>query len=91
MNKDILLLHPKDNVITVLKEIPEGSEVEFEREGRKFIIKANKKIPIYHKIAIQDLNIGESVYKYGEVIGIVKKEIKKGDHVHRRNLKSTFA
>ncbi|NVM04992.1 MAG: hypothetical protein HWN67_21905, partial [Candidatus Helarchaeota archaeon] len=43
-----------------------------------------------HKIAIKDLKVGEEVFKYGEVIGIAKKEIKKGDHVHRRNVKSTF-
>ena len=91
MKKDILILHPKDNVATVLMEISEGFEVKFEREGKKFIIKANKKIPIYHKIAIEDLKEGVFVIKYGEVIGLVKKEIKKGDHVHRKNIKSTFA
>jgi len=91
MKKDILILHPKDNVATVLMEISEGFEVKFEREGKKFIIKANKKIPIYHKIAIEDLKEGVFVIKYGEVIGLVKKEIKKGDHVHQKNIKSTFA
>lgn len=90
MTKDILIMHLKDNVATVLREIPEGNEVSIELEDKKFTIKANRKIPIYHKIAIQDLKVGEAVLKYGEVIGIVKKEIKKGDHVHRRNIKSTF-
>ncbi|MFX1449361.1 MAG: UxaA family hydrolase [Promethearchaeota archaeon] len=90
MTNDTLILHSKDNVATVLKEIAEGTELEIEIEGKKFTIKAIKKIPIYHKIAIKDLKIGTPVLKYGEVIGIVKKEIKKGDHVHRKNIKSTF-
>lgn len=86
-----LILHEKDNIATVLKEVPEGSEVEIERNNEKFTIKANKKIPIYHKIALEDIKIGEKVFKYGEIIGIAKKEIKKGDHVHTRNIKSAFA
>ncbi len=84
----ILILNEKDNVATVLREITEGTEVKIDENIK---IKANKTIPIYHKIALNDINVGEKVIKYGEVIGIAKKEIKKGDHVHTRNIKSTFA
>ncbi|MHA1379755.1 MAG: UxaA family hydrolase [Candidatus Helarchaeota archaeon] len=91
MSKTALLLHEKDNVATVLKEISKGTEVEIKKNNETITIKVNEKIPIYHKIALKDFNIGEEVLKYGEVIGIVKKEIKKGDHVHRKNIKSTFA
>ncbi|MHA1297978.1 MAG: UxaA family hydrolase [Candidatus Helarchaeota archaeon] len=91
MTRLFLILHEKDNVATVLKEIPEGTEIEIEKDNEKFLIKTNKKIPIYHKIALKDIKIGEEVLKYGEVIGIAKKEIKQGDHVHRKNIRSVFA
>ena len=86
-----LILDDKDNVATVLQEIPEDTEIQIEKNNEKLVIKANKKIPIYHKIAINDIKVGEQVLKYGETIGIAKREIKKGDHVHTRNVKSTFA
>ncbi len=91
MNKEILIIHPKDNVATALKEIPEGTEIIFEKNGKKISIKANMNIPIYHKIALQDFKIGDIITKYGEVIGIARKDIKQGDHVHQKNIKSTFA
>lgn len=91
MSKEILIIHPKDNVATVLKEISEGTEIIVEKEGKKFNIKANMNIPIYHKIALQDFKVGDTVIKYGEAIGIAKKGIKQGDHVHQKNIKSTFA
>lgn len=45
-------------------------------------------IPAGHKVALKDINKGEFVIKYGEVIGRASKDIKKGDWVHTDNLKS---
>ncbi len=45
-------------------------------------------VPAGHKIALKDVNKGEFVIKYGEVIGRATKDIKKGDWVHTDNLKS---
>jgi len=51
-------------------------------------VKALKDIPLGHKIALADLKVGDTVIKYGNDIGKVVGEIKKGDHVHVHNLKT---
>jgi len=45
-------------------------------------------IPLGHKIAMIDHQVGDSVIKYGADIGKVVAEIKKGGHVHIQNLKT---
>ena len=50
----------------------------------------NKKdnIPAGHKIALKDIKKGDSVIKYGMVIGKASQDIKEGEWVHTHNLKS---
>jgi altronate dehydratase small subunit len=43
-------------------------------------------IQIYHKIAIKGIKKGEPVIKYGQHIGVAKKDIKVGEHVHVHNV-----
>ena len=45
-------------------------------------------IPAGHKIALQDIQKGEFVIKYGEIIGRATDTIKKGEWVHTHNIKS---
>ncbi len=45
-------------------------------------------IPAGHKVAICDINKGEFVIKYGQIIGRATQDIKKGEWVHSHNLKS---
>lgn len=45
-------------------------------------------IPIGHKLAIRDLNEGDTVIKYGVDIGRVIKPIEKGQHLHVHNVKT---
>ncbi len=51
-------------------------------------IEALQDIPLGHKIALQDHSQGGGVLKYGEDIGKVVHDIKKGEHVHIHNLKT---
>jgi (2R)-sulfolactate sulfo-lyase subunit alpha len=51
-------------------------------------IKALDDIPLGHKIALNDHAEGGNVIKYGEDIGKVVANIKKGGHVHIHNLKT---
>ncbi|MCQ2796570.1 MAG: altronate dehydratase family protein [Bacilli bacterium] len=46
------------------------------------------KVKLGHKVALKDIKRGGQVIKYGEVIGIAKSNIKKGDWVHSHNLAS---
>ncbi|MFN3699871.1 MAG: UxaA family hydrolase, partial [Dictyoglomus sp.] len=45
-------------------------------------------IPLGHKVALKDLNKGDVVIKYGEIIGEATRDIKRGEHVHVHNIKS---
>ena len=91
MKKKAIVLHPEDNVATVLEKIEEGTELEVEIEPtNKQTITAIKKIKFLHKIAIKDIPEGTAVIKYGQIIGKATIDIKKGMHVHTKNVKSWF-
>lgn len=45
-------------------------------------------IPAGHKYALRDIKKGESVIKYGEIIGRATADIKSGEWVHTHNVKS---
>ena len=51
-------------------------------------IKSINKIPLGHKIALKDFEIGDTILKYGHDIGKVVAPIKRGDHVHVHNVKT---
>jgi (2R)-sulfolactate sulfo-lyase subunit alpha len=58
-------------------------------ENNKSIkIKSKNEISLGHKIAMLDLNEGDTILKYGHDIGKVVKAIKKGEHVHVHNVKT---
>ena len=45
-------------------------------------------IPAGHKYALRDIKKGETVIKYGQIIGRATADIKSGDWVHTHNVKS---
>ena len=51
-------------------------------------IQSLNEIALGHKIAMVDLNEGDTILKYGHDIGKVVKAIKKGEHVHVHNVKT---
>lgn len=51
-------------------------------------IETRDDIPLGHKVALRDHSQNDGVIKYGEDIGKVVADIKKGDHVHIHNLKT---
>ena len=51
-------------------------------------IQSINEILLGHKIAMVDLNVDDTILKYGHDIGKVVKSIKKGEHVHVHNVKT---
>ena len=45
-------------------------------------------MPIGHKVALKDLKAGDTAIKYGEDIGKIVADVKKGGYVHVHNLKT---
>ena len=82
--KNYVYMTDKDNVVTMIRQLNAGEAIEV--DGVK--IKANQDIPVYHKIAIEEIKTGETVVKSGESIGTASCDIHIGDWVHTQNLES---
>ncbi len=88
MAKIALVIDGIDNVATALSDINKSDIVKIKGQNKEFTVVSNADIPRGHKIAIADIRRGEAVVKYGEKIGVVISDIKKGDYVHIHNMDS---
>ncbi len=75
----ILRLNTADNVVIALRDIPAGADL-----GDGLV--AAEDIPQGHKIAAKPISVGETVRKYGQVIGVATQVVAAGSHVHIHNL-----
>lgn len=57
-------------------------------EDKPAQVVARQDIPIGHKIALKDMNPGDTVLKYGIDVGKVVAPIKAGEHAHVHNIKT---
>lgn len=80
-----LQLSEKDNVATALEDIEQKTELPVDGTN----ITVMESIPFGHKLALEPIETGEEVYKYGEVIGTATERIQRGDWVHAHNCEST--
>ena len=90
-NTDIIIHDEKDNVgvIVIDKVTPEQNcDCWIMENDKSAKIQAKNEILLGHKIAMNDLNEGDTIIKYGHDIGKVVKSIKKGEHVHVHNVKT---
>ena len=88
---DLIIHDEKDNVaVVVIDKTSKNQECNgWIMENDKTIkITSINEIPLGHKIAMVDLNEGDTILKYGHDIGKVVKSIKKGEHVHVHNVKT---
>ena len=69
---DVVRLHPDDNVVVAAGRIAKGTKVV--GEG----ITARDTIPTGHKVATRAISAGETVRKYGQVIGAATADIAPG-------------
>ena len=79
------MIHPRDNVVIALRKIAAGENV-VSKSLEAFT--ALDEIPSSHKIALRDIASGEEIIKYGEVIAVSTRTIRKGEWVHTHNLES---
>ncbi len=86
--RTVVVINPKDNVATALKDLEKGQLITFEVMGNKLEIILLNTIPFGHKIALKEIAKGEDVIKYGEVIGRTTQDIDIGEHVHIHNVES---
>ncbi len=86
------LVHsPKDNVgVVVVEELRSGTRMRgvITENDSTTSVTSKDDIPIGHKVALVNLKAGETIIKYGEDIGRMVADAKKGEHVHVHNLKT---
>jgi (2R)-sulfolactate sulfo-lyase subunit alpha len=86
------LLHdPKDSVAVVVVEgVKAGMTLTglILDEDRTITLPCVQDIPLGHKVALQDMAVGDTVYKYGVDIGRVVAPIARGAHAHVHNIKT---
>ena len=86
------VLHdPNDSVAVVVVEgIKAGQTLTglILDEDRTIDLRCTQDIPLGHKIALKDLNVGDTVIKYGVDIGKVVAPIKAGQHAHVHDIKT---
>ena len=88
---DIIIHDKKDNVgVVVIEKVDPNQKCNcwiMEDDGSA-TVEAKNEVPLGHKVALVDLNEGDTIIKYGHDIGKVVKAIKKGEHVHVHNVKT---
>jgi (2R)-sulfolactate sulfo-lyase subunit alpha len=57
-------------------------------EDRTITVACVQDIPLGHKVALKDMNAGNTVIKYGVDIGKVVRPIRAGEHAHVHNIKT---
>ena len=82
MNK-LFKINDKDNVAVALEELKKGEIIDN--------IKLLDDIPFGHKVLLSDLKNGENIIKYGNPIGHLTIDCKKGEHIHEHNLKTNLS
>lgn len=79
---------PDDNVVTVVEHTGPGDDIQFITPDGSRRIASRQAIPMGHKVALKDIERGEKVVKYDQVIGTASAKIEEGEHVHVHNVRS---
>ncbi|MGZ9586061.1 UxaA family hydrolase [Paenibacillus marinisediminis] len=83
---DALVVDEKDDVATLIRDAAAGESVHYWFNGQLQAITLNGDIQFGHKVALRMIQSGDTVKKYGEVIGRATEDIVAGSHVHVHNL-----
>ncbi len=88
---DFIIHEEADGVgVVVVENLKAGTECTgwIMHEDKTVSFKILNDIPIGHKVALKDFNIGDTIMKYNTDIGKVVAPIKKGEHLHVHNVKT---
>src|SRR5215470_11742747 len=82
MQRKVLKLDPRDNVLIALADIRQGQQIEFEHATYELV----SDVPAKHKFAAADLTPGGEVIMYGVLVGKAMKPIRRGEIITPQNL-----
>src|SRR5215207_4994512 len=78
-----LKIHPEDNVLVALKDLPAGTPVAV--ENKEFVLRDN--IAAKHKFFINNMTSGDEVIMYGVLVGKTQTDVPKGGLMTTGNTK----
>ncbi|MWB93898.1 altronate dehydratase [Flavobacterium sp. GA093] len=81
--KQVVKLHPDDNVLVALTDLQKGEIITFESEDYTLA----ETIKAKHKFYMQDMLQGAEVIMYGVLVGKVQNDVAKGSFMTTENLK----
>ena len=88
MSVDAIMIKAEDNVATALRDLKmEETALINVGEGQKQM-EMIEDIPYGHKFAVMNIQKGDAIVKYGEVIGRATQSIRPGAHAHIQNIES---
>ncbi|WP_289062921.1 altronate dehydratase family protein [uncultured Zobellia sp.] len=82
MSKQFLQIHPEDNVLAALTDIPKGSDIVHNNDSFQVILNVKAK----HKFTTTHLNVGDPIIMYGSLVGKATKPIAKGETITTENV-----
>jgi len=87
-----LLIHDKKDTVgvVVVEGLQAGTDMlcVITADNSSFNLTAKSDVPIGHKVALTDIKSGDTIWKYGQDVGVAKANIAKGEHVHTHNMKT---
>jgi altronate hydrolase len=82
MSLKIIKVHPSDNVLVALQDIPAGASVQWHNQTYTLV----ESIPAKHKFFERNMQLGEEVYMYGVLIGKTTTAVLTGMRLSTQNL-----
>lgn len=82
MDNRFLHIHPKDNILVALQDIPEGTQIIH----NNVTIPIPKKVKAKHKFALSPIKKDALVYMYGSIVGKALVPIQIGEAITTENL-----
>ncbi|MDB5201089.1 MAG: altronate dehydratase [Ferruginibacter sp.] len=83
MKNSILKIHPADNVLVALQDLPKGYTVQLDGHGLLLL----ENIPAKHKFFPRDFKAGESIIMYGVLVGKAQYDVAAGQRMSIENVK----
>ena len=86
------IVHGKADTVGVMvvENVPAGQKLTgwIMETDETITVKALDPVPLGHKIALKDIQSGDTILKYGHDVGRAVTAIGKGRHVHVHNMKT---
>lgn len=88
MKVDAIMIKLEDNVATALRDLKSQEAATISVGEIQKQMKVTEDIPYGHKFAVINIEKGDNIIKYGEIIGRATQFIEEGAHAHIQNIES---